>query len=150
LYPVIVIVETVDLVEKLQKVAAFIPRRASLAAQRAIPVPGDKPAVDYAVEGGGTRRLEPRGERVELYPTDQMRPAGTWWQPPPRPSGNRAFDQYRHETWLEEEQREFQEFLARLRMAKDKAEFDQFMAERRTRSGHSTADNSDPSSSSQD
>ena len=83
---------------------------------------------------------------------DAMRPAGTWWQPSPRQSGNRAFDEYRHETLrrLEEEQREFQEFLARLRMAKDKAEFDQFMAERRTRSGHSTADNSDPSSSSQD
>ncbi|MBO0756360.1 MAG: DUF2852 domain-containing protein, partial [Bradyrhizobiaceae bacterium] len=32
---------------------------------------------------------------------------------------------------LEDEQREFKEFLQRLRMAKDKAEFDQFMAERR-------------------
>ena len=32
---------------------------------------------------------------------------------------------------LEEEQREFKEFLDRLRHAKDKAEFDQFMAERR-------------------
>jgi len=31
---------------------------------------------------------------------------------------------------LEEEQREFKDFLERLRMAKDKAEFDQFMAER--------------------
>jgi hypothetical protein len=62
-------------------------------------------------------------------------PAGTWWHPSPRPSGNRAFDEYREETLrrLEEEQREFQEFLVRLRMAKDKAEFDQFMAERRTR-----------------
>jgi len=51
------------------------------------------------------------------------------------PSGNRAFDEYRSETLkrLEEEQREFREFLDRLRMAKDKAEFDQFMAERRNR-----------------
>src|SRR2546430_6533997 len=24
--------------------------------------------------------------------------AGTWWQPSPRPSGNRAFDEYRQET----------------------------------------------------
>ena len=32
---------------------------------------------------------------------------------------------------LEDEGREFQDFLARLRMAQDKAEFDQFMAERR-------------------
>ena len=49
------------------------------------------------------------------------------------PSGNRAFDEYRMETLrrLEEEQREFRDFLDRLRMAKDKAEFDQFMAERR-------------------
>ena len=50
-------------------------------------------------------------------------------------SGNRAFDDYREETLrrLEEEQREFREFLDRLRKAKDKEEFDQFMAERRTR-----------------
>jgi Protein of unknown function (DUF2852) len=47
-------------------------------------------------------------------------------------SGNRAFDEYRAETLrrLEDEQREFKEFLDRLRHAKDKAEFDQFMAER--------------------
>jgi hypothetical protein len=49
------------------------------------------------------------------------------------PSGNRAFDEYRDETLrrLEDEQREFMEFLDRLRHAKDKAEFDQFMNERR-------------------
>jgi len=57
----------------------------------------------------------------------------------PRSSGDRAFDEYRAETLrrLEEEQREFREFLDRLRVAKDKTEFDQFMAERRTRSGSS-------------
>jgi hypothetical protein len=50
-------------------------------------------------------------------------------------SGNRAFDEYRADTLrrLEDEQRDFVEFLERLRMAKDKAEFDQFMAERRYR-----------------
>jgi hypothetical protein len=50
-------------------------------------------------------------------------------------SGNRAFDEYRSDTLrrLEEEQREFRDFLQRLRAAKDKAEFDQFMAERRNR-----------------
>jgi len=50
-------------------------------------------------------------------------------------SGNRAFDEYREETLrrLEEEQREFRQFLDRLRKAKDKQEFDQFMAERRSR-----------------
>ena len=41
-------------------------------------------------------------------------------------SGNRAFDEYRTETLrrLEDEQREFREFLDRLRVAKDKTEFD--------------------------
>lgn len=65
---------------------------------------------------------------------DTSRPARDWWRDP-RSSGNQAFDQYRAATLrrLEEEQREFREFLARLRMAKDKAEFDQFMAERRPR-----------------
>src|SRR4030081_1340764 len=68
---------------------------------------------------------------------DQMRNAGTWWHP--SRSGNRAFDEYREETLrrLEEEQREFHEFLGRLRMAKDKAGFDQFMAERRSRANPS-------------
>src|SRR4051812_48444556 len=47
-----------------------------------------------------------------------------------RSSGNHAFDEYRTETLrrLEEEQREFRDFLDRLRFAKDKHEFDQFMA----------------------
>jgi hypothetical protein len=50
-------------------------------------------------------------------------------------SGNRAFDEYREQTLrrLEEEQREFREFLDRLRKAKDKQEFDEFMGERRAR-----------------
>jgi hypothetical protein len=50
-------------------------------------------------------------------------------------SGNTAFDEYRNETLkrLEEEEKEFREFLERLRQAKDKAEFDQFMADRRSR-----------------
>ena len=47
--------------------------------------------------------------------------------------GNHAFAEYRAETLrrLEEEEREFRDFLDRLRMARDKAEFDQFMTERR-------------------
>ncbi len=58
---------------------------------------------------------------------------GSWNSAPT--SGNHAFDEYRSETLrrLEEEQREFREFLDRLRFAKDKTEFDQFMAERRNR-----------------
>ena len=60
--------------------------------------------------------------------------SGDWWACP-RSSGNRAFDEYRAETLrrLEDEQRDFHDFLDRLRHAKDKAEFDQFMAERRNR-----------------
>src|ERR1700682_6213393 len=82
-------------------------------------------------KGGGMSRWHGGGEHIPN--------AGTWWQPS-RSSGNRAFDEYRSETLqrLEEEQREFREFLARLRMAKDKAEFDQFMAERRTGGGASS------------
>jgi hypothetical protein len=49
-------------------------------------------------------------------------------------SGNRAFDEYRDATLkrLEEEQREFRDFLDNLRHAKDRAEFDQFMSSRKT------------------
>jgi hypothetical protein len=66
---------------------------------------------------------------------DRMREkmgGGNWWGNPPS-SGNHAFDEYRMETLrrLEEEQKEFRDFLDRLRHAKDKAEFDQFMAQRR-------------------
>ncbi len=84
-------------------------------------------------KGGGMSRWQGAAQ--------QMRGAGNWWQPS---SGNRAFDEYREETLrrLEEEQREFREFLVRLRMAKDKAEFDQFMADRRSR----TAPSSQPQS----
>ena len=68
--------------------------------------------------------------------TESVRQSQDWWRQPPA-SGNRAFDEYRADALrrLEDEQRQFQEFLGRLRMAKDKAEFDQFMAERRTGPG---------------
>lgn len=60
---------------------------------------------------------------------------GCGWRNPMAPptSGNKAFDEYRAETLrrLEEEQKEFVEYLDRLRQAKDKQEFDQFMADRR-------------------
>src|SRR5262245_19829076 len=59
---------------------------------------------------------------------------GRWYRMQ-QSSGNTAFDEYREETLrrLEEEQREFKEFLDRLRQARDKTEFDQFMAERTRR-----------------
>jgi hypothetical protein len=52
-----------------------------------------------------------------------------------RPSGNEAFDAYKHDMLkrLEDEQTAFEEFLGRLRAAKDKAEFDQFMEDRARR-----------------
>jgi hypothetical protein len=60
---------------------------------------------------------------------------GSQWGRGFRPSGNRAFDEYREETLrrLEDEEREFKDFLERLRQAKDKSEFDQFMTDRRNR-----------------
>ena len=60
---------------------------------------------------------------------------GRWDAGTGRGSGNAAFDEYRTETIrrLEDEEKEFHDFLARLRQAKDRAEFDQFMADRRRR-----------------
>ena len=80
------------------------------------------------------QRMQDKMDHVRAR-MDGMR-AGDWWGGPPS-SGNRAFDDYRAETLkrLEEEQREFRNFLDRLRFAKDKTEFDQFMAERRN-GGH--------------
>jgi hypothetical protein len=52
-----------------------------------------------------------------------------------RTSGNTAFDEYREQTLkrLEDEQKEFVEYLEKLRQAKDKEEFDRFMADRKSR-----------------
>ena len=63
------------------------------------------------------------------------RKSGVWGRPRTKSSGNKAFDDYRDETVrrLEDEEREFQAFLDRLRRARDKSEFDAFMAERRNR-----------------
>ena len=54
---------------------------------------------------------------------DRVRSKVDWWGTTPPSSGNRAFDEYRSDTLhrLEEEQREFKEFLQRLRFAKDRA-----------------------------
>jgi hypothetical protein len=87
----------------------------------------------YAI---GSRKMG-CGKRRDFGGWNNTDPAGQfagWWNQQ-RSSGNRAFDEYRAETLrrLEEEQREFRDFLERLRAAKDKAEFDQFMAERRNR-----------------
>jgi hypothetical protein len=86
--------------------------------------------------GGGTDRWQHKMERMQRnmdWMRAKMGGTGPTWGSPS--SGNRAFDEYRMETLrrLEDEQREFRDFLNRLRAAKDKAEFDQFMTERRNR-----------------
>jgi len=57
-------------------------------------------------------------------------------------TGNRAFDAYKADTLrrLEEEQRDFESFLERLREAKDKAEFDEFIDERAKKAAESHGD----------
>jgi hypothetical protein len=81
-------------------------------------------------------RLQGKMDRMRGRASPEAR---DWWSYH-RPSGNRAFDDYRADTLrrLEDEQREFRDFLDRLRHAKDKAEFDQFMAERRNRPPETT------------
>ncbi len=88
---------------------------------------------------GGHDRWQHKMERMQSK-MDWMRskmggaPGSSPWNTGPS-SGNRAFDDYRTETLrrLEDEQREFKDFLERLRFAKDKTEFDAFMNERRSR-----------------
>ena len=88
------------------------------------------------------RRAMGRGQRGagRWYAAPGNEGSGPWrsggccWSRREAPrSGNSAFDDYRAETLrrLEDEQREFVDYLERLRRARDKAEFDQFMAERR-------------------
>ena len=97
---------------------------------------GDGPMLDW--ERSGDRfdrkiaRMQDKIERIRGR-MDRFKGRGDWFAP--ASSGNNAFDDYRSETLkrLEEEQREFKDFLGRLRFAKDRAEFDQFMAERRQR-----------------
>jgi hypothetical protein len=97
------------------------------------------------IMGCWTHRRHDRWQRRMQEGMERMQQAASGWGPwgsargsgwcgPGRQtsSGNAAFDEYRSETLrrLEDEQRDFLEFLNRLRQAKDKAEFDQFMADR--------------------
>ena len=85
---------------------------------------------------GRTRawKLESRGR---WYNMEGGRGCGGWGRGGSRrtTSGNAAFDEYKSETLkrLEDEQKEFVDYLEKLRAAKDKAEFDQFMNDRRNR-----------------
>jgi hypothetical protein len=76
-----------------------------------------------------------RGRWQQRFAEKWERHGGDAWRGGFASSGNRAFDEYREATLkrLEDEQREFREFLERLRLAKDRAEFDQFMADRKTK-----------------
>jgi Protein of unknown function (DUF2852) len=101
--------------------------------------------LEYAGEGhmfGGhhgmerwERKVARAQERVERVRGRMERFAGRGGWLNSASSGNSAFDDYRTETLrrLEDEQREFKDFLSRLRFAKDRAEFDQFMAHRHER-----------------
>jgi hypothetical protein len=85
--------------------------------------------------GQGSEHWQEKMDRMR----NKMERFGSGWGGRPS-SGNKAFDEYRAETLrrLEEEEKEFREFLDRLRAAKDKSEFDQFMAERRNRGAGGT------------
>lgn len=91
-------------------------------------------------------RLQGKMERLKERMSGREGGFGGGWNRGPS-SGNRAFDEYRQETLrrLEDEQKEFQDFLGRLRMARDKAEFDQFMADRR--GDRQTGDGAQPQAS---
>jgi hypothetical protein len=84
-------------------------------------------------EGRWERKMQRLRDKMQLLKEWEQHGRPGWRGR--NPSGNTAFDAYRMETLrrLEDEQREFTEFLNNLRHAKDKAEFDQFMAERRNR-----------------
>jgi len=85
-------------------------------------------------EGRWERKMQRLRDKMERLKEWEGHGGRHGWDARPS-SGNSAFDAYRMETLrrLEDEQREFTEFLENLRHAKDKAEFDQFMAERRER-----------------
>jgi hypothetical protein len=112
--------------------------------------------LEYAGEGqmfGGhhgmdrwERKVARAQERVERVRGRMERFAGRGGWLNAGSSGNSAFDDYRTETLrrLEDEQREFKDFLSRLRFAKDRAEFDQFMAQRHERPIEPSAANEPP------
>ena len=84
-------------------------------------------------DGRWERKLD--GLQAKMDRVRERMGGGPGWGGGPSTSGNRAFDEYRTDTLkrLEDEQKEFRDFLERLRFAKDRAEFDQFMNERRNR-----------------
>ncbi len=92
------------------------------------------------------QRMQERMEHMKGRMESRME-GNSWWGHSPS-SGNSAFDEYKAETLkrLEEEQKEFKDFLYRLRTSKDRAEFDQFMNERRRGGESGPAPEPQPSS----
>lgn len=97
------------------------------------------PHVEWAVRGMEARRFEPLARGDWTYAT-----SGTGG--PPQSVRSNAFDEYRADTLrrLEDEKKEFQVFLDRLRAAKDRAEFDQFMSDRGNRGGNPSPAQGEP------
>ena len=117
-------------------ILAFFISRRRFGCWRHYAYAGDGPTFDREHERDRwERKMVRMQEKMERFRArmERVRSRSDWFGP--ASSGNRAFDDYREETLrrLEEEQREFKDFLGRLRFAKDRAEFDQFMAERRQR-----------------
>jgi len=119
-------------------VLAFMIGRRRFGRRPLYAVDGQTPDANYC-GGRWERKIARMQNKMERY---QMR-AG-WFSP--SSSGNHAFDDYRSETLrrLEDEQREFKDFLERLRFAKDRAEFDQFMADRRSHPVETPSQNPPP------
>jgi hypothetical protein len=94
-------------------------------------------AVLFYLIGSGRMSCWKHGRAGRWYMPDgdRARDSFSRWSGRHRSSGNVAFDEYREETLrrLEDEQKEFRDFLDKLRAAKDKSEFDQFMADRRNK-----------------
>lgn len=89
----------------------------------------------YGQIGNWQERAAERWERKRERWEQKMQRWGEYSPSGMRTSGNRAFDEYREEAIrkLEDEAKEFKDFLVRLRHAKDRAEFDEFMRDRRNR-----------------
>ncbi len=114
-------------------ILAFLIARGRFGFRRLPAYAGDGPMFEHAGDRWErkTARMQHKMERIRAK-MERVRSRSGFGE---SASGNRAFDDYREETLkrLEDEQREFKDFLARLRFAKDRAEFDQFMGERRQR-----------------
>lgn len=79
-------------------------------------------------------KMKYRNGRFTFWNSNDFRCCGIRFDVP-RTSGNMAFDEYREATLerLDEERREFVEFIRQLRRAKDQEQFDKFMSERAAR-----------------